>query len=517
MKLSILLLFTLHVTLYTSSKSTPYPLYAIEFGVEFPIDKQRAKILTDHFDAYFGSIEVSKDIAQHTKTLDPDFEYVRYVGRWTVGSEARETIENGQRDQVLHYLLGELAEPIAPDTTTFKVANLYGTLPDNSTLNETDVWLRVEDEWMRITSATGKQVTVERAWDNSTASAHSKGASILAPVVGSKTKIRNGKLALRHDTASRLRWQEVLEEALKHNRENDAATWIDILMGNFASYTLGGETVPMNSGRQWNFQTWSPYSEDDLAEETEKAITWIQNRYRDVTGEWPTIWANNMEFPQSPDSPRLQMLLPSEHLPRPLDGFAMENMYAHWGYGGGSGKNFMWVPEDEWIEHLQSLMLMGELKVNARPLMFDGGIDNLKFARLPHNERERLINYGYASYLMGVKVEPDGSIYTKLGSCPIAMIDDKPQLHIYDCFTWDIGHPIETRLSSDALGYRIPNSSVFIRRFENGIVLVNPSAEQSNPIQLPDTEKTLIDPTIKTPASTTLSLGPRTGKILLLR
>jgi hypothetical protein len=194
----------------------------------------------------------------------------------------------------------------------------------------------------------------------------------------------------------------------------------------------------------------------------------------------------------------------------------MENMYAHYGYGGGSGKEFMWVPPDEWEVHLQSLMLMGELQVNARPLMFDGGIDNLKFARLPEKERNRLILYGYASYLLGVKVEKDGAIHTQLGSCPLVVgADGHAKFHLYDCFLWEIGKPVETRQASDYHGYQVPGRGVFVRRFENGIVLVNPSVEAENSIDLSPFGGPFVNPATGANNLDRISLGPRTGSILL--
>lgn len=500
---------------FYSDDSTPYPLYAIEFGVDFPLDETITETLTDHFDAYFGSIEVSSPISAYAKDLRPDFEFYRYVGKWTVGDKAYRKVNKGNRREILHYWLGTLAQPIAKPDTKIKIEDLYGSLPSTEHLAEIDIWIQIGEEWMKVVKANRKQLIVERGWDNSTATSHEAGAPVLAPTTSSRNVVREGRLTLRHDSASRLRWSEVVDEAITHHRENGAGTWIDILMGNFATYDLGGEPVSMDSGRQWNFREQRPYSEDSIAVETEKAITWIQEQFREEIGELPNLWANNMEFPVTSDSSRLQLLIKSENLPRPLDGFAMENMYAHWGYGGGSGKNFMWVPEEEWHEHLRSLILMGELKVNARPLMFDGGIDNLKFARLPKVERERLILYGYASYLLGVKVEPDDAIYTKLGSCPIVVDGDQVSFHVYDCFKWDIGRPAETLSSKNYIAYQIPDTPIFLRRFENGIVLVNPSDKEVSTVRLPDDLSSLRDPASNKPISIPLTLGPRTGKILL--
>ena len=499
---------------------TPYPLYAIEFGLEMPVDEESIDFLTTNFDAYFGSIEVSGEMADLARQQRPDFDILHYIGNWRANRAARQRVESGERDGVLYYHLGNLVSPVDEQETVLSLDNVYGSLPRVQETGQL-AWLRVGEEWMRITSVDGSAVTVERGWDGSSPVAHPSGSVVLAPAVGSMDQSPDRPFSLRHDTSSPIRWEQILAYLMDRYEANGSGIWIDILIGNFATYTLGGETVPMASGRQWDLRRNRPYTPDAISLATKRAVSFMQNEFHRRTGNWPVIWANNMEFPRERGEARLQLLLPSDEQHRPLDGFAMENMYAHWGYGGASGKNFMWVPCDEWQEHLQSLMLMGELRVNARPLMFDGGIDNLKFARLSQPERERLIEYGYASYLLGVQVEPDDTIYTKLGSCPVVVEPDpqtgeeRARFHLYDCFTWDIGRPVETHAAADYLNYRIPGTDVFARRFENGIVLVNPTAGPSVPVSLADLGGPFIDQDSGNPAASSLMLGPRTGRILL--
>ncbi len=500
--------------------ATPYPLYAMEFGVKKPLDREDVAFLTENFEAYFGSIEVSREMADYARELRPGFEFLHYIGNWRVNREALQRVENGERDSILYYRVGDLKRDLSPRETLLKINHVFGTLPEVKE-SSPRVWLRIGDEWMRIREINQAGITVERGWSGSEAAAHLKGAPVLAPAQGRNREAVDKPFQFRHDGGARLRWEQILDFMLERYRDNGSGVWIDILIGNFGIYTLGGEPLGIQSGREWDLRRNEPYTEENLSRYTEEAVTWMQQAFKDQTGVWPVIWANNMQFPLSREDPRLQLLLPSVRQPRPLDGFAMENMYAHWGYGGGSGKEFMWVPADEWEEHLQSLMLMGELKVNARPLMFDGGIDNLKFARLPHEERQRLIDYGYASYLLGVKVEEDGSICTIVGSTPMVVeagpdgMGEQVRFHLYDCFTWDIGRPAENRPSDQYARYRLPGTPVFMRRFENGIVLVNPTGEAVSDIVLPEAVGNLMDPRTGRPVAKSISMGPRTGRILL--
>ena len=500
---------------YDPAARTPYPLYAIEFGLDFPIDAERAAWLADGFEAYFGSLEIEPDALEAARKVRPDFQFIHYVGRWSLRGEQTDRIQGKLRGEVLYFQLGRLAEDLSPEATTLQVEDPFGTSETLESNPEVTAWLKLGDEWLRIIRAQGNIFEVERGWDGSVVAAHPSGTPVIAPVVGSRAPVRDGRLALRHDVGASLRWESI--EGFLHERftENQGAVWIDILIGNYASYAFGGELIEMSSGRQWNMRKGQPYSEMEIAHETEKAIHGLQESFFQKHGRYPVIWANNMGFPRTIDDPRLQLLLSSPRQPRPLDGFAMENLYAHYGYGGSSGKEFMWVPFDEWEEHVHSLMLMGELQVNARPLMFDGGIDNLKFAALPEERRKRLILYGYASYLLGVKVESDGRIYTKLGSCPMVVPETgAPSMHLYDCFTWDIGRPIETRKAEDFAGYKLEGRRVYLRRFENGIVLVNPTAELESGIDLRAFGSAFHDPSTGESGLNFISLEPRTGRIL---
>ena len=194
----------------------------------------------------------------------------------------------------------------------------------------------------------------------------------------------------------------------------------------------------------------------------------------------------------------------------------MENCFAQYRYGGHSGKEFSYESYDSWQQNIQSIMYAGELKVAARPLIMDGGIDNKKFAMLPKERRHELFMYGYASYLMAVKVEADNRIFTQFGLCPFVYTEgSSPYVEVDSCFTWDIGKPAETYASVDYLKYQIKDLKAFARRFENGIVLVNPSDEDIKNIPLKTWGGALKDPGTHSEIRKTIDLPAHSGRILL--
>ena len=226
------------------------------------------------------------------------------------------------------------------------------------------------------------------------------------------------------------------------------------------------------------------------------------------------IWGNNMLFPNSLNDPRIKMLLHTDIKPRPLDGFAQENAYAGYGTSGNSGDVFNWTGYEEWKGNLRSIMFMGEQKLSAVPLSMDGGKDNGTFAKLPIERKHKLFMYNYASYLLAVKVEADNSIYTKLGLTPVVDDNGKISFNLDPCFTWDIGKPTQTLASADFMQYKLPNRDIWVRRFENGIVVVNPTDRDENQVDLSAFGSRFYNPDSRLDVTNTVSLPEHTGMIL---
>ena len=367
----------------------------------------------------------------------------------------------------------------------------------------------------KIVAVDGNRITLRRGLDNTKPVQHTAGTNVLSPVFGRIFSPETSTyITYRHDERSKLRWQSFLRSCISEYLENGSGIWIDILIGNLSQYTATGETVPEE--RIWNIETDTYYDKLTRAKHAENGIRFVQETFYSIYNRYPVIWGNNIMFPHNMQNDRLRMLLQTENKPRPIDGFALENCFAEYGYGGHSGKEFSYKNYTEWQETIRAIMFLSELKVSARPLIMDGGIDNKKFAELPEWRRHELFLYMYASYLIAVKVEPDNKVYTMLGLCPVVHEEGKkPYIKTDPCFTWNIGKPVETAAPENYTDYNLKGTSVYVRHFENGVVIVNPHDSDTNTIKLAKiSKKKLVNP--ETGAQTEkVTLAPKRAVILL--
>ncbi len=514
-----------HLAKYKDN-NTPYPLYAGSFGMKLKFTDADIKLLGENFDALYGSWDLDYKTANKIRSVNPDFDFLAYHGNWRVSGKDLQYVENGHLDEILYYRAGILENEISAKEKLISIEDLFGSvIPSSAHVDSSKsyhensefkfiTFLKIGKEYMRIQKVEGQKIEVERAWSNSKANNHKKGTPILIPVYGRAPDPDSKRgYEYRQDERSMLRWERFLSDIKKDYNKHGGGIWIDILIGNLAHYAVSGETLPVN--RIWDLERNQRYDPIDRAKNAERGIRFIQEAFFKEYGKYPVIWGNNMMFPTNLQNDRLRMLLKTDEKPRPIDGFAMENCFAQYGYGGHSGKKFMYTSYNDWQLSLQSIMYTGELKVSARPLIMDGGIDNKKFASLPKERRHELFLYSYASYLLGVKVEEDGSIYTKLGLCPFVFQEDGNHYAELDpCFLWDIGLPRETYKSQEYLKYKMEGRKVFVRKFENGIVLVNPSEDIEENIDLDSYGKGFINPDVPGKTISKITVKPRNGVIL---
>ena len=506
---------------------TPYPLYAGSFGMELEFNDATIETLAKNFEALYGSWDIDWATARAIRQLNPDFNLQSYHGNWRVDGRDRQYVEDGHLDEILYYRLGNLHTNISSSDTVLVLDDVFGgILPSTAHFDSSSTYrydkllyyitfLKIGDEYLRIIDTNATGVQVNRGFQNTLATAYKKGTPVLAPVYGRAPQAGTERsYDYRHDARSNLRWKSFLRSLLYDYNKHGGGIWIDILIGNLSQYAFTGETLPAE--RIWDIEKNQAYDPVDRAKHAEAGIRYVQDMFYQIYDTYPVIWGNNMMFPITADNDRLRMLLQTNEKPRPIDGFAMENTFAQYGYGGHSGKEFMYETYDDWQQNVRSIMYMGELKVSARPLIMDGGIDNKKFSQLPKERRHELFMYGYASYLMGVKVEEDGSVFSQFGLCPFVYNEDgNHSIEVDPCFTWDIGKPAETYASEDYLKYKIVDGKVFVRKFEKGIVLVNPSDEPEAGISLKKYGKLFVNPDSSEENITKVTLVPHQGMILL--
>jgi hypothetical protein len=513
----------MHIGSYKEN-ATPYPIYAGLFGSSPVYDPAAIDVLGKNFDAYYGNFDIKSDVADAIRKLNPNFKFIKYQGAWQLNGASRVKVEN-QKDQVLHYRVGNLESKITATQTKFKISDLFGKIIASNSPNDKSVgymengffkyitWLRIGDEVLKIMAVSGNEVEVIRGFDKTTSKEYAANTTVLSPVYGTApTPSMKEEVTYRNDEATTLRWDNIYTSLESEYQKNKGGVWIDIIVGNLSQFAQSGETVPAN--RIWDLKNQKVYDPIYRASMSEIGIKYMQDKFKAKFGLFPVIWGNNMLFPTSLDDGRIKMLIPTTIKPRPLDGFAQENAYAGYGTGGNSGDIFNWTNYEEWKKNLQSIMFMGEQKLAAVPLIMDGGKDNGTFAKLPAERKHKLFMYCYASYLMAVKVEKDNSIYTKLGLTPIVDDNGKISLQLDPCFTWDIGKPAETLGFQDFERYKIDNREVWVRKFENGIVLVNPTDKNEENIDLTAFGKAFSNPDTKLNFLNSISLPEHSGAIL---
>ena len=536
---SIITLFTLtltiaqptpdmHISSYGDDK-TPYPLYGGIFGVDIELNDSSIKLLGENFDAFYGAWDIDMTEANRVREIDPNFEFISYRGNWKVSGTDRDWIDLGNQNNILYYKLGTLKASINPKDNQLSIDSLFGSLvastahKDSACLYYVDkiirfnTFIKVGNELVRITHVDSNKITVVRGFSSTTPENHNAGTVVLAPIYGRPPRTNSRKAyEYRHSDNSMLRWKYMLRASIQSYLYHGGGIWIDILIGNLSHYAMSGETIPPEL--IYNAETMKPYDKLSRAKDAEAGIKYIQETFYSIYDKYPLIWGNNMMYPVNTEHDRTLMLWQTELKPRPINGFAQENSVAQYGYGGHSGKKFFYASYKEWQETLQSNMYCGENKLANRPIIMDGGIDNKKFALLPKERRHELFVYGYATYLLGVKVEADDKIYSKFGLCPVVLNeDDSYHFELDPCFTWNIGRPVETHASQDYMKYKLKNRTVFLRKFENGIVLVNPSDKLEENISLKAFGKDFINPDAPNKAINKVNLDANNGMILLYK
>ncbi|MBO2945252.1 hypothetical protein JJQ72_14835 [Paenibacillus sp. F411] len=513
----------MHVAKYKDN-STPYPLYAAEFGTDPLWTAAELELLGKNFDGIFGNPNISMSMANTLRSHYAPFKINQYNGKWAVNGTTADYIENNKKE-VLYYRVGNSSASITATQTTFSLNDVFGSLiPSTSNTWNSNfdsngefkfvTWLLIGDELMKIQSVSGNTVTVIRGIHSTVPKSYPAGTPILSPVYGAAPVAgMTSEVQYRLDEGTNVRWDLLLSAALAEYDKNRGGIWIDILIGNLSQFAQSGQTVPSN--RIWDIRNQSVYNDEVRAENVERGIVRIQEQFKAQKGVYPVIWGNNLLHPTTLTDQRVKMLLSTSIKPRPIDGFAMENSYGGYGTGGNSGTEFWFKDYTGWKNNLKSIMFMGENKLAALPLMLDGGQDNKTFAALPAAERRRILLYGYASYLLGVKVEPDNKIYTKIGFTPLVNPGTGPAyLYLEPMFTWDIGKPTQTLSSSNYSNYKLSGREVWVRTFQNGIVIVNPSENAENNVSV-SSYGSLRDPEQGNISVTSVSLPSKTAKILL--
>ena len=523
----------MHVPSYRDNL-TPYPLLAGKFGTDPAFSQAELELLARNFEALYGGSKASLTMQKIDQiySINTNFQVVHYKNAASTGkiSTPLKNIEQSHKNDLLYYQAGSLGSALDATTTALTISNLFGTLvastadPGRTIGYFTNgvfkyvTWLKIDDELMRIelttnnTAAKVATVTVTRGFSGSTAATHTNKTPVLAPAYFiAPTPGMTAAVSYFNDPAAPLIRQYLADEAEIEYQNKHRGIWIDILGGDFNCITMGGEN--MKASHKWDSQKRQIYDPLDWEIYSEEDVNFIQTNFFAAHGFHPVIWGNNLGWPIDPNDYEILMLKSTPEKPRPIHGFSQEGEIGSFPAGTTGADYDVWN-YSTWTKNLRSTMLMEELKVSAVAVVMDAGSQNANFAQLPAAERHRLLLYGYASYLMAVRVQPNDKIYSKFGFTPL--VDpgtNTPFLQLDPIFLYDIGRPTETRTNTDYLGYKLPGQSVFQRHFENGLVLANPG-DDTNFVETVTLDQAYFDPETSNNV-TQVQMPAKTGKILL--
>ena len=516
-----------------NENEAPYPLYMGEQGPDPDWTAQELDIVARNFNACYGNPNWDSNDWNTITNLNPDFELVPYVGNWRVErlkyidpvnqntEYSQEDIERDHKDQFLYYRFADLASTIDDTQTTITVTDTLGsifasTAPAGQTYGtfngntfEHVTWVVIEGEFMRIENVSGNTLTVTRGWDGTTATAHSSGTAVAAPAYGTDP-VPGGsdRFDYRTNPNTDMRYYDILNRILREYDARGGGAWIDIIEGGLSRNRMDGGGL---NNREWNIFDNTSQTNTEESDGTNEGMDFIQNEFLTRRGTYPVIWGNNVLHPTDHSSVRLNLLRTTTEKSRPIDGFAQENTIGGYGTGGDSGKIFSWKSYNNWLENVESMMFMGEQQYSARPLMLDGGVDNRNFSAESDEFRNQALLFGYTTYLIAVLVETNDAIYTQVGFTPLVGPDGAKSVQLPRFFQWDIGRPTETETHGNMMNYKISGKEVFMRSFENGIVLANPSDSYTPQTISLGTE--WFDP-MTTNFITQLSMESKTGRLL---
>lgn len=516
----------------------PYPLLGSQAkGPKFTTNE--LAFLANNFSAfYLVGTNLLLAEADYLASVNSNFQMTVYINESKTASMYSYTladIELSNKTNLLHYLAGNLSGTLpatnAGAASVVTVTNLFGTLVASTAAAGSNVtyksggiyyfvtWLKIDNELMRIEDVTnsGKTatLTVTRGFSGTTPAAHTNSSPVLAPAYGtSPTNNMTAVVSYFNDPGFLLMRTDLWRFAEFQYTNYHRGMWLDILGGDFGCKTMGGET--MAQSREWDVRKNQVYSSVDYQSNTESGINFIQTNFFARHGFNPVIWGNNLNYPTATNAVRIGLLQSNAIKARPIDGYCQENGIGHFD-DGVTTSNYNLITYAQWATDVQSTMLMEELKVSALFCIMDAGVQNFNFAQLPANVRHDILLYGYSTYLLGVKVQTNDLIYSKFVFNPLASTNGATcYLDLDPIFLYQIGRPTLTLNSANYLGYKLsqPNApNTFMRPFENGLVLVNPSDNyaQVDTVSLPGL---YYDPESGSNLVSQVQLPAKSGRIL---
>jgi len=495
-------------------------------------------LATNFVFGHFGMQGCSSEVVRAFHTLNPRFIALRYVSHQRTDYTLKPFNAESHRMDLLYYRCAALSAPIAKETTEFNLNEVGGPIALKASTSQADstdsidpthkfaTWIRIENELLRLEGwdPLTKTARVKRGFDGTTAMAYPARANVLAPVATSSFSRRSAavdakELTVRYsyDPARARRWELSLQSALENQKDGFDGTWYDLISATpFRPADINQS--PLNN--VWDCVRQHNYTPDDYRLACEKGLHYVMTNYFASQGRWPIIFINNMKRTEYyPGKGAIQNFLKSTpEKPRPVDGYCVE------AFGGSiSGEDFLqsvktrttvrlnYLGGEIWKSKVSVVMDAAQNGLAAVPYNAMAGRENRAFEHLDAQARNHFDLWAYATYLMAVE-RKNGKCPTVFGINPFYWEGNQRKAILNSRYTWDLGEPAESHSPDHLNQYKSASHETYVRKFQKGIVLVNPSTTRDAGVTL---GRQYIDPETEEKV-TAVSLAPQTGRILLI-
>ena len=499
---------------------TAYPLYAISSQYT-PFTPSDLKTIAENFN-YFRAVKLTKSDIDALHQINPNLKTLQYInssGSFTM-DEAR-NVEMYYRNQISMYHVAILANMIDQKQTQFKLdkesrdiipLKCSKTKEDYSIDNQNYViWIRIDNELMKVIdfNYTTNEINVQRGFAKTTPASHQVKAKVFAPVyIGFPTtpggNDHKKRLRYAYDVTTPLAVKHLVDGTYQAIvQQGYDGMWFDTFSaGNFNHYDMFKNVVHL----VWDFNKNAYANREQKREQQEIRLNTVQNQLAAKLGQTPPLFANNMHPSQYwPGNGHTRLfLMPTDLKPRPLDGYCIE---AFAGVTAGRGQKPFYKLRSAWIANVKMLMDASQKKLSALPMIANAGVlsSDLEPAGKIRDDFEA---YGYASFLMAV--EKNSKIMFGIPAYYFYTDQNIRKAWVHPRYFLPIGAPTETQ-TPENIGRYVPTGHVtYVRNFENGLVLVNPTDQAD----LFDFNTAYYDPDAER-MITSLTMAPATGKILL--
>lgn len=498
MKKIICSLLCIAATILSAQEKRPaYPLYAHFWvsGVDYNDSAVLTKI-TSSFDYIVGNtrfLPSGENLVSSMYSLNPNFQIIPYQGGWSVNANQY----SGSLMDLLYYKSGELANPIDENKTTIDI--LSGGIRDfeqefvASSIGRYDTWIRINNELLKIISVSSHsrntlRLEVSRGYNNTIPRSYSAGEVITAPLYEVSPKRASSANNISYIVPVFGERGVTISNNLQsfHRSDNYNGVWIDIVIGQLGAQTMNGK----RNFKLWDYRTNTSFNNSSYIQYTKETIASMKNEYKQLFGEYPYIYGNNVLFSTDWNSGARGFLMVPDNNEQPvINGMCQEDTWGHMTdkeqenekssgivtINGTNNHILQWFVEDKWVANCKGVAFLSQKSLPNQPMTINAGFKNQWFASdLTESICYSFNKFAYASYLLCIQVNDMGKTTTRMGISALRVKDGQTKVVIEDFFYYPIGIPQQNEPWQNFTNYQLSGYSVFARRFSNGIVIVNP-------------------------------------------